>query len=286
MAMVTASCNNELKETPSNGEVTLNFRVSNYEQVDIDETPTRSTDLTNLKYLTLGVYNAETHALVADTITQCRTESGYGTFTITLPYGDYKLLFLGYHNDHFPDMTDLEAITFTDNYVPHLFSKVLDLTVDDETASSQSVTLSRVVAYFSVVFSDNSSVPDLDLDHMDIDLTGASYELNTLTGYANKLLERNFTLSLGSTVTGCGVFMFLTEDEATVNCTMKAYNSSGALVARHAFTNVPVKINRRTIYTGNFFTTETREEGFSVSLGDDYDDWLIMEERSFNYSDY
>ncbi|MCD8301546.1 MAG: FimB/Mfa2 family fimbrial subunit [Prevotellaceae bacterium] len=284
MAMVAASCGSDLKETPPDGEVTLNFRVSNYEQVDIDGTPTRSTELTNLKYLTLGVYDAETLALVGDTVTQCRTDSGYGNFTVTLPYGDYKLLFLGYPNDHFPDMTDLEAITFTGNYVPHLFSNVVDLTVDDETVASQSVVLQRVVAYFSVEFSDYASAQSLD--HVDIGIKGASYELNALTGHANRLLERNYTLDVQSDFNGCGVFMFLMEDEGTVDCTMNIYNTGGELVAGHTFTGVPVKLNQHTIYRGNFYNTENVDEGFSVSLGDDYDNWTILEERSFGYSEY
>ncbi len=290
--MLAMSCSNHDVESPAKGEgtVTIRFNVSNYEQIDMDAASTRSTNITNLGYLELGVYDAETIELTQD-ILQAMDDDDYGNFSVTLTYGTYQLVFLGWTGSHDsdPDIEDPTAIQFEDQYVPHLFCKTMELTVDDNTAGTQqSVALSRVVGDFRVVISD--AIPD-DMDRVDVKVEGSSYILNSLTGYVDKLLERNYSITdwdgvAGNTDEAFNVYTYLPSDEeTTMTFTCTAYSTSGGVLASHTFTDVPMKINRLTRYTGNFFTKETAEGGFSVSLADDYS-WIDIDDYDFHFSDY
>ncbi len=282
IALLAMSCSNsESIEAPQSGKVTVTFSVSNYEQKDMDDAETRSASINNLDYLTLGIYDANTLELVDTPVTQYYSDDDFGTFSVTLEYGSYKVLVLGYTNSRQPDMTNPKALVFTDNFVPNLFINMSDLTVDANTSGSQTIMLSRVVAGFRVEFAD--STPET-IDRVEVVAEGGSYILNSTTGYADEVLTRNHTVTLTSTAGGVSLYAFLTADEATMEFTLTAYDTSDNVLASHHFTNVPMKINQLTVYTGYFFTPETTESGFSIGNADDFD-WTEVN-HTFNFTDY
>ncbi len=283
IAMMVMSCSSsESEEAPQSGKVTVTFNVSNYEQVDMDDAETRSTAITNLYWLTLGIYDANTLELVTDTVTQYYTDDGFGSFTVTLEYGSYKVLVLGYTNTRQPDMTNPKAIVFDEGFVPNLFSNMSDLTVDAETIESQTIMLSRVVAGFRVKFAD--AVPTT-LARMHIVADGGSYILNSTTGYADEVATRTQdNTTVNSSTEAVIIYAFLTDEEATMDITYTAYDNDGNMLASHHFTDVPMKINQLTTYSGNFFTPETGEGDFSVGLAHDFD-WENEVNYTYNFSD-
>ncbi|MCD8285115.1 MAG: FimB/Mfa2 family fimbrial subunit [Prevotellaceae bacterium] len=276
--MLLAACGEDKSAvSPSDGTVTLSFRVSNYVQADMDDTGTRSTDVSNLKHLSLGVYDAETLELAQDVMTQSSGDADYGTFSVTLPYGEYKLVFLGYHKDAEVDMSDPEAITFGYGYVPHTFLKTVDLTVDGETSTSQTVALERAVGEFKVYCYGCEEIPTQTIT-FSISVTGSGTTLNALTGLAPEAGEKTFSLqtahTLGVSSIYEGIYLLLpTGEETTIDCTMTAYGVDGSVLGRKSFADVPVKINRLTTYTGDFFNSDASKSGFSIELADDYDVW-------------
>ncbi len=259
----------------TNGMATLTFRVTNYEQYDLDSPLTRSTDVTNLAHLTLAVYDATTLELAVDTITQSSDEVGYGTFTLTLPFGDYKLVVLGYNKDNLPDMTNPEAVSFADDYVPYVYRYASDITVGSSTELSQSIALSKTVAAFKVIMSD--AIPDGGVNRVSASVTGGGKVLNALTGYATQTEEYSWEWSKselgdgfnsGLTDRNVTVYTFLTEDEATMSFTINCYDSDNGLVMGHTFTDVPMQIGWMTVYRGNFFTVTG---DFTITLADDFE---------------
>ncbi len=119
---------------------------------------------------------------------------------------------------------------------------------------------------------------------MEIVAEGGSYVLNSTTGYADEVLTRNHTAELSTSIYRVAVYSFLLEDEAKMEFTFTAFDSNEQVLASHHFTDVPMKINQLTRYTGNFFTPETSEGGFSVELAHDFD-WENEEAYTFNFSD-
>ncbi len=288
-AMLATGCSNSETVTPVSvsGEATITFNVINYEQVDFDAIQTRSTEVSNLKYLELGIYDATTKELTS-TVLQENTDEDYGTFNVTIPYGSYTLVFIGWYTtqDVEADMSDLNAIVFTDNYVPHLFCETLDLTVDENTLESQSIRLSRVIAGFRVVISDE--IPE-DASYFHVTSEGGGYALDPLTGFAASLASRENDVTVlsswaGQTDRNFNVYALLTQETAEMKFVVDAYDTSNNLMVSHTFTDVPMKINQLTRYTGNFFAIETSEGSFSVSLADDYS-WENIDDHTFRFSD-
>ncbi len=270
--LVTGCADSETGDPSATGEATLNFGVLNYEQIDIDALSTRaSSGVSSLSYLVLGVYDAESLEPTIDEIRQTAGDEDYGSFSVTLPYGNYKLVFLGWYAEEegFPSMKNPLNISFAGDRVPHLFCKTLDLAVGMDTETNQTVELSRVVACFSVCMSD--AIPE-GTDYIEVIAEGGGRVLNALTGYAYEACERTSEIDIsgagGKTDQSFCVYTFLTESEDTMTFTCTAYGTDGNEVAKRNFTDVPMKINRLTYYTGNFFTESPVGNGFSISLAD------------------
>ncbi|MCD8265730.1 MAG: FimB/Mfa2 family fimbrial subunit [Prevotellaceae bacterium] len=284
--LLLASCSDkDTLSSPSEGEATITFSVSNYEQVDLDDVETRSTEVSNLKLLFLAVYDAQTLEPAMDVIKQSSDDEGYGSFSVTLPYGQYKLVFLGCNNDAEVDMSDPEAITFGNGYVPQTFLKTLDLAVDGETSTSQTISLSRVVGAFKVVCSGLSEY-DPQTFTFNFTLKGSGSTLNALTGLAPQAGERtySFTSDLHEGVLRLGFTMYLllpTADDTTIDCSVTFSGEDGTLSASRTFTDVPVRINKLTTYTGDFFSAEGSKASFTIELADDYDEWSETEDYTF-----
>ena len=96
-AVLLVACQNDEKEAanPSaEGMGTIKFQVTNYEQISFDDV-TRAGSISSLNYLAMGIYDADTKALVSSE-QKHKDDNGYGGFSATLPYGDYIIVFLGY----------------------------------------------------------------------------------------------------------------------------------------------------------------------------------------------
>ncbi len=285
--MLVTSCSDSESVKATQGEkVTVKFNVLNYQQISLDdEVDTRTTAVSNLTYLMLGIYDAETLELVDEPVKQ---EDGvtenFGQFTVELEYGKYKVLVLGYVDSYQADITDPRAVVFEDKYVPNTFCSTMDLTVDGSTSESNSILLSRVVAAFRIVFADRDKADTDLIDHMYGVYEGGSHILNSFTGYADEVVTRERKIN-SVNPSYLNICTFLTEETATMNFTVSSCDKDDNIIVSHKFTNVPMRINQLTVYTGNFYSMETDEEGFTVQLADDYE-WVNIDEHSFNFSDF
>ncbi len=287
IAMLVMSCSDsESVKATQGGKVTVKFNVLNYQQISLDdEVDTRSTAVSNLKYLMLGIYDAETLELIDEPVKQeDGVTANFGQFTVELEYGNYKVLVLGYVDSYQADITDPRAVQFDDKYVPNTFCSTMDLTVDGSTSGTNSIVLSRVVAAFRIVFADRDKADTDLIDHMYGVYEGGSHILNSFTGYADEVVTRERKIN-SVNPSYLNICTFLTEETATMNFTVSSCDKDDNIIVSHKFTNVPMRINQLTVYTGNFYSMETDEEGFTVQLADDYE-WVNIDEHSFNFSDF
>lgn len=276
LALAACSSREEATQQPAEGSLTLNFRVLNYQQVSLDDV-TRTTEATTLAHLDLAIYDAATSALVSSQQTT-PDASDYGSFAPTLPYGEYILLFLGYDGSRTADLTSLFAIQFPDLYVPNLFYKTLTITVSDDTAAEQTVSLVRAVAAFTL--KSEGSIPQ-NLAALRIAATGGGQVLDGRTGYATASQQErtyNAVSQAGKTSFTLNYYTFLPAEEATMDFTVSALDGNGKEIASHTFPGVPMKINRRSIYSGDFFATDDSAPRFAVTLEND-----TWDEQNFNY---
>ncbi len=266
-ALMISACSNNNEQPQPEGQATIRFEVTNYEQVSLDEV-TRAA-ATALAHLEMAIYDASTLQLV-DSIKTKSGDSGYGSFSASLPFGDYVVLFLGFDGSRQSILKNIQSIGFTENNVPNLFHKVINLTVSPSSATSQDVTLSRAVAAFSI--KSQGYIPT-NLQTLTIVATGGGYKLNGQTGWAANVAQRttNFNVSAyaGKESVGVSVYSFLPSEEANMNFSVTATTSNGEVLAQKDFSNVPMKINQRTIYTGSLFGDGTQAQDFNLSLEND-----------------
>lgn len=268
MLCCTACSNDGSEKEPEEGEKTISFEVVNYQQVSLDDV-TRATDATALAHLDMAIYDAATNALVSQTQT-AKGESGYGQFSATLAYGQYTVVFLGYEGTRTANMSDPTAIIFGTGYIPNMFYKTMQLTVSPSSNATEEIVLKRGVAAFALKHS--GYIPNT-LNNISIKAIGGGYLFNALTGYASETkdntLSHDMTPIVGGTSFTITRFTFLPAETATMTFTAVAKDADGNELQTRTFTDVPMKINQRTTYTGQFFGSGTNVQGFSLSLETD-----------------
>lgn len=279
-AVCTASCQQNEPAAAPTGEKTITFHVVNYDQTPLDNSLTRAADATSLAHLALAVYDAATLKPATEAKIQDSGQTGYGSFSLTLPYGDYVIVFLGYDNNRTPNLSDPRNITFTDNYVPNLFCKSLNLKVDESAQGVQRVSLSRAVACFSLVCED--AMP-ATLNSLKYTIQGGSGSLNALTGYATEAQERTFTFAnltawAGKSGMTVNLYTFLPSQETEMDFTITAQDAQGANLRTRTFKAVPMRINQRTRYTGSFFAADAAATQFVLELDNN-----VWTEENHNY---
>lgn len=263
-----------MKPSPKRGggNKTVEFLVTNYMQYDMDE-GTRAIpvgDSERIKHLALGIFDATTDQLVGSIQVQDKGSAGYGTFTATLNYGKYRLVFLGYGGDNTLIMTNPENISFGDNALPQTFLSSFEFTVDANTAAVTDIVLKRVVSGFRLDIQDAISNRTSAIKFK---TTGGGMILNAKTGLAKASTGRENTISIpdsykGQTSKNLIFYLFLPQNEETMDITASAIDENGDAFIERTFTGVPMKINTLTIYKGNFFADTPYD--FSITIEDDW----------------
>ena len=233
-ALLFTACHNE-EVLPTEGMGTVKFQVINYEQISLNEV-TRATAATSLAHLEMGIYDAVTHELIDSVKTQSG-DGNYGSFSATLPYGEYIVVFLGFEGGKASHLKNLNSIQFAENYVPNFFYKTLNLTVSPSTSGSQNIALARAVSAFKI--QSEGYIPS-NLSTMTIVAKGGGYVFNAETGLASSVLQKT-----------------------------SSYNVSSYAGKE----SIGMKINQRTTYTGAFFGDGKATSGFNLTLeNDQWDD--------------
>ncbi|MBQ0048779.1 MAG: FimB/Mfa2 family fimbrial subunit [Bacteroidales bacterium] len=285
LGMLVSSCQGGNEISPNEGvgqeeqsmaqsEKTFSFSVTNYEQQSLSDVSRSSASGTVLPHLALCVFNAEGKQ-VRD-IRQATGEEGYGTFSLTLPYGEYTILAIGHSGTRAMRTNGIDQISFEENHVPDCFVKTLSLKVDSTTPSQQPLTLSRCVACFTVKCS--NGIPD-EMMAMEYEAEGGGIVLNGLTGYCYRTEKRTGRIDFSgtknrNTTQTINLYAFLPAAEGTMTFTLRAVDGAGEVLQSRTFSDVSMRHNLRTIYTGDFFTNTGEEEekdinsSFTIQLAD------------------
>ncbi len=279
IALLTSSCQSNDEQDKNQGEASLTFLITNYEQTCLDSITTRGSSVQKLAHLSFAVYDASSLELM-QTETTNSGDDDYGTFSLTLPYGKYILVFLGYDGSRTANMENPKSISFADEFVPNLFLKSMTMDISSTTSESQTVTLSRAVACFSLIC--DGDIPS-NLAKMEFTIKGGSGTLNALTGYADRSKDRTYKYSNLSAYAGAShmeinSYTFLTAESTSMDYTVKATDSNEEEIKCRTFSNVPMKINQRSRYTGSFFSEESSSQGFSLEIEND-----VWEDVEFTY---
>lgn len=292
VAALTSACkSNETDELSTNkGEKTINFCVANYKQYPMDDVLqgneadsryTRSTAAIPLKHLIMAVFDTEGGKYKE--VKQEAECDGYGTFSLTLNNGNYTIMFFGYNGDQEVEISSPTDIHFADGYVPNCFCKAIPLTVNENTQATQAIVLERPIACFTLQCL-KENLPD-NFAYLNSTIEGCGVRLNALTGLATQIETRvyNQDITQSQFVPGpvnFNLYCFLPATEHRCSFTITALDINGNEIKTRTFNDVPMKINQKTIYTGNFFV-ETDDPAdnagacFTLTLDNHWDEITI-----------
>ena len=296
--LLSVSCQSASDDTiVPEGQSTITFSVSNYRQVSFDDLSRAATSAdvptnhpSTLAHLVVAVFDAETGEQACSHIQHDYKDYennpyAYPQFSVTLPYGHYQVLVLGYNGSQACNVTSLSHISWDGDYVPNTFLYCDEFTLNKETETTKEITLRHVVAAFRVTAEDASPA---DMEKMRFVSTAGGTILDATTGFAVENVGRTSDIKVPANYNGkqdvpFTIYIFLPEEQITTNYTVQALGKDDALIIEKHFNNVPLRINYLTEWTGKMFEASDDEDpsgeqrGFSIEWNMDWAGKLTYE---------
>ena len=256
-------------ETKPMGEpVTITFRCRG----DFDlttESFTRSLEADGKQFTDLWVLDYVNGSLAQDAIHQTSSDSDFGTPTVNLAVGSHHVYFIASRGK--TPTLNTEAGTITFGTVSDTFYKDLLLDVTASSNGSRSVTLERCVTKFTAVITD--AIPE---GAATFNMTpaqwyyGWDYVAGTPTAATDsQTITINIPSSeIGATNERLSIFGFSAATEWMADIALDCKTSTGSILGTATITDVPLKQNRITTFSGPLFSANGLT---TVSLSTDWD---------------
>lgn len=276
------SCQSESDDTSApDGKYTVTFSVSNYRQVNFDDlaasAATRADIPTDhpstLAHLLVAVFNAETGQQACPSIQHDQKDyennnDEYPKFSVSLPYGHYRVLILGFNGSRGCNISSLNHVSWEDGYVPNTFLYCEEFVLDKNTNLDQKITLKHVVSAFRVTAED--AIP-AELKKMRFNTAAGGIVLDATTGFALQTTGRTSDITVPDDYSGKqGVdftaYIFLPEEQTTGNYTVQALGKNDNVLYERHFKDVPLRINVLTMWKGKFFEESPDDEEHNMGL--------------------
>lgn len=270
--MLVGSCQtmsfDEDSELPDNplGEKLMNFKLTGFTLEGFEDLGTRASGSSTTDHLLLGIYNMD--GTLVDTITyQDKEDASFGKFSKTLQYGKYSILAMGWDGQQKCHVAGLDSIYFSEGWVPNTLLCRQNIIVSEKYSDTRTLSLKRCTARFVVNLKDEH-IP-AELSKFTISSSQAGNALNSETRHCTKIHEFSRTIDVNielSKVKYIASYFFLPEDSTSIDIDVTAFNAKGEELGKQQFSEVPVKINYATNYTGKFFpyATESNEVIFEL----------------------
>ena len=222
--------------------------------------------------INIMLYNAGTTNRVFDKVkAQNADDSGFGTFSFTVPVGSYDVLAVG-HSSYRSATLNKDKVAFTayqGKKITDTFWYLGTVTVEEseETTVYDNV-LNRVSAMFRLVIEDET--PE-EVESFKFEYTGGSADFNPTNG-------KGVTNSKQSEIrefNADGIYEVYTfpKDDNKLTVTVTALDANDNAITTKQFQDVPVTANQITTFKGNFFdgTAVVSGNGFSFTVNGDYE---------------
>lgn len=263
--------------TVGEGECSVTFCVSELEQIPFENAlETRAADLKSLcSRITLSVFSADEKV---KNINQQSSDGSFGSFTIGLAPGTYRVVVLAHNGQGNATVSTPEKITFASNKCTDTFYYYGEIEVTE--SFTQHLSLKRAVAAFRMKITD--AMP-AEVAKMQFYYTGGSSTFNAVSGYGcvnSKQTEPfDVTSDMKGQPTEFQVYTFPHAEEGTLKMTVSALGASGDVICEKTFDALPVTLNKITCWTGTFFQPANVQQSNTLSVSIDNDgEWAGMQE--------
>ena len=201
-------------------------------------------------------------------IHQVSTDDDFGTPTLNLAVGDHHLYFIASRG--IGAILDTDAKTLTFATVRDTFWKDVAISVTASSNGSRTVTLDRCVTKLTIAFTD--AIPE---GAATINMTPATwyYGINYTTGdptsaITSQAITINIPASyIGQTGIEASIFSFSSTTEWFTDVAIVSKKSDNTILGSASLTDVPLKRNRVTSFTGPLFSSNGTT---AVSLSTDW----------------
>ena len=194
---------------------------------------------------------------------QVAGDEGFGTYSLTLEAGNYQILILAHSGKANPTTTNPAKLQFTNpgtsggTGYTDTFYYYGKLTVGSS-GTQLSINMTRATSMFRFVTTD---VKPEKVKKLQFYYEGGSGALSAVTGYGCVDSKQVVIEYLDDAQTGkplqFDLYTFLHGESGNLTVTVRAFDEKDDIAYEREFTNVPMKRNYITRYTGNFFVKDT-----------------------------
>ena len=201
-------------------------------------------------------------------IHQTSSDEDFGSPTLNLAVGSHHVYFIASRGQDAIIDTDAHTITF--GKVRDTFYMDYEINVTATSNGSRSVTLERIVTKFTAIITD--AIPE---GAATFNMTpsqwyyGWDYVAGTpTTATTSQAITINIPASeIGNTDESLNIFGFSSDTEWTTDITLDCKTSTGSILGTATISDVPLKQNRITTFSGPLFSAEGLT---TVSLSSDW----------------
>lgn len=230
----------------------VTFHVKSFEQTAFDDQTmvSRAANVSEVcTRINFGVFTEDNTQIKK--VNQQVGDKDFGLIDLQLAEGKYHIVALAHNCNGNATYTDPQKITFPDNKVTDTFYYYGEVTVSKDEAIDMQ--LHRAVSMFRLVV--NESIPT-PVNQLKLYYTGGSSTFNAVTGYGcvnSKQTEYRQVVShdIGQQFE---VYTFLHADAGQLKMTVTAQDANGEVLKETNFSEVPMKRNCITQYSGSFFS--------------------------------
>ena len=200
-------------------------------------------------------------------ISQQAGDAGFGEATISLPEGDYQLVVMGHSCTGTATITDLEKITFPNNKVTDTFYYYGTFTVGNDSKTVE-LDLKRAVAMLRF----NLTQPLAEnIKQLKFLYTGGSSTFSAITGFGSVNSRQTEIRDVASGQKVFEVYTFPHAQEGKLKVTITALDANGTEIAETVMEEIPVEVNKISVYNGVLFDDSTNSSSPSIKVKGDGD---------------
>jgi hypothetical protein len=255
------------EETKTGNESNVTLRVKSIEMVPFENTTISraSTEMSELcSRLQFAVFK---DGEKKKNISQQAGDAGFGEAAISLPEGDYQLVVMGHSCTGTATITDLEKITFPNNKVTDTFYYYGTFTVGNDSKIVE-LDLKRAVAMlrFNLTQPLTENIKQLKFLY-----TGGSSTFSAITGFGSVKSHQTEIRDVASGQKVFEVYTFPHAQEGKLKVTITALDANGTEIAETVMEEIPVEVNKISVYNGVLFDDTTNSSSPSIKVKGDGD---------------
>lgn len=281
--LFVCSCSGRIHVIPDEDEsrIPVTLRVNSLEQVPFnDAKQTRAVNSDVCRAISFAVYTVDGDSYTrVQNVNQNADDESFGTVTFRLEEGNYKVLVLAHNGDMSPTTTNPEKIEFNKNKTTTKMTDTFlywsDITIGEGTTSFN-LDLTRAVAMFQFNLTDNA-IPE-NVTQLKFYYQGGSSTLDATSGFGCVASKQTEILDVTPGKKTFEVYTFIRSNSNSLEMTVSALNSEGAVLKEMKFTDVAITRNYKTRYTGEMFGKQAVEGTMNINLNSE---WVLSDVVNF-----